>query len=120
MLFLCILLIILFLFETFIVILSFLFNNIPAFLLRDARHAMHDILLLRISAILPEAIYYSSRIFSFNQFCKCIYCINIQKIISSFIPPKSLTVTFAGFIIGITENFQIFSGNSKFTFRRAK
>ena len=27
-----------------------------AFLLRDARHAMHDILLLRISAILPEAI----------------------------------------------------------------
>ena len=27
-----------------------------AFLLRDARHATHDILLLRISAILPEAI----------------------------------------------------------------
>ena len=25
-------------------------------MLRDARHAMHDILLLRISAILPEAI----------------------------------------------------------------
>ena len=32
------------------------FKNAPAFLLRDARHAMHDILLLRISAILPEAI----------------------------------------------------------------
>ena len=36
-------------------------ENLPlaaslAFLLRDARHAMHDILLLRISAILPEAI----------------------------------------------------------------
>ena len=34
----------------------FLFKNASAFLLRDARHAMHDILLLRISAILPEAI----------------------------------------------------------------
>ena len=33
-----------------------LFKNASAFLLRDARHAMHDILLLRISAILPEAI----------------------------------------------------------------
>ena len=33
-----------------------IFKNAPAFLLRDARHAMHDILLLRISAILPEAI----------------------------------------------------------------
>ena len=32
------------------------FKNASAFLLRDARHAMHDILLLRISAILPEAI----------------------------------------------------------------
>ena len=32
------------------------FKNACAFLLRDARHAMHDILLLRISAILPEAI----------------------------------------------------------------
>ena len=32
------------------------FMNASAFLLRDARHAMHDILLLRISAILPEAI----------------------------------------------------------------
>ena len=32
------------------------FKNTSAFLLRDARHAMHDILLLRISAILPEAI----------------------------------------------------------------
>ena len=32
------------------------FENASAFLLRDARHAMHDILLLRISAILPEAI----------------------------------------------------------------
>ena len=32
------------------------FKTAPAFLLRDARHAMHDILLLRISAILPEAI----------------------------------------------------------------
>ena len=32
------------------------FKNAEAFLLRDARHAMHDILLLRISAILPEAI----------------------------------------------------------------
>ena len=32
------------------------FKNSSAFLLRDARHAMHDILLLRISAILPEAI----------------------------------------------------------------
>ncbi len=31
-----------------------IFKN--AFLLRDARHAIHDILLLRISAILPEAI----------------------------------------------------------------
>ena len=31
-------------------------KNASAFLLRDARHAMHDILLLRISAILPEAI----------------------------------------------------------------
>jgi len=31
-----------------------------------------------------------------------------------------LTVTFAGFIIGITENFQKLSGKSKFTFRRAK
>ena len=34
----------------------YLFKNASAFLLRDARHAMHDILLLRISAILPEAI----------------------------------------------------------------
>ena len=37
----------------------FLFNkfkNASAFFLRDARHAMHDIFLLRISAILPEAI----------------------------------------------------------------
>ena len=33
-----------------------LFKNASAFLLRDARHAMHDILLLCISAILPEAI----------------------------------------------------------------
>ena len=33
-----------------------IFKNASAFLLRDARHAMHDILLLRISAILPEAI----------------------------------------------------------------
>ena len=32
------------------------FKNASAFLLRDARHAMHDILLLRIFAILPEAI----------------------------------------------------------------
>ena len=32
------------------------FKNASAFLLRDARHAMHDILLLRISALLPEAI----------------------------------------------------------------
>ena len=32
------------------------FKNAEAFLLRDARHAMHDILRLRISAILPEAI----------------------------------------------------------------
>ena len=32
------------------------FKNASAFLLRDACHAMHDILLLRISAILPEAI----------------------------------------------------------------
>ena len=32
------------------------FKNASAFLLRDARHAMHDILLLRISAILLEAI----------------------------------------------------------------
>ena len=32
------------------------FKNASAFLLRDVRHAMHDILLLRISAILPEAI----------------------------------------------------------------
>ena len=32
------------------------FKNAFAFLLRDARHAMHDILLLRISAILPKAI----------------------------------------------------------------
>ena len=36
--------------------LMFPFKNASAFLLRDARHAMHDILLLRISAILPEAI----------------------------------------------------------------
>ena len=36
--------------------MSLLIKNAPAFLLRDARHAMHDILLLRISAILPEAI----------------------------------------------------------------
>ena len=36
--------------------MSHLIKNAPAFLLRDARHAMHDILLLRISAILPEAI----------------------------------------------------------------
>ena len=36
--------------------LPFTFKNASAFLLRDARHAMHDILLLRISAILPEAI----------------------------------------------------------------
>ena len=34
----------------------FIFKNASAFLLRDARHAMHDILLLRISAILPGAI----------------------------------------------------------------
>ena len=34
----------------------FIFKNASAFLLRDARHAIHDILLLRISAILPEAI----------------------------------------------------------------
>ena len=33
-----------------------MFKNASAFLLRDARHAMHDILLLRISALLPEAI----------------------------------------------------------------
>ena len=33
-----------------------IFKNAFAFLLRDARHATHDILLLRISAILPEAI----------------------------------------------------------------
>ena len=32
------------------------FKNASAFLLRDACHAMHDILLLRISAIMPEAI----------------------------------------------------------------
>ena len=32
------------------------FKNASAFLLRDARHAKHDIFLLRISAILPEAI----------------------------------------------------------------
>ena len=32
------------------------FKNASAFLLREARHAMHDILLLRISAILQEAI----------------------------------------------------------------
>ena len=37
-------------------ILPSLFKNASAFLLRDARHAMHDILLLRISAILSEAI----------------------------------------------------------------
>ena len=35
------------------------FKNASAFLLRDARHAMHDILLLRISAILPEAFFYN-------------------------------------------------------------
>ena len=34
----------------------FPFKNASAFLLRDARHAKHDIFLLRISAILPEAI----------------------------------------------------------------
>ena len=33
-----------------------IFKNASAFLLRDARHAMHDIFLLRISAILLEAI----------------------------------------------------------------
>ena len=33
-----------------------LFKNASAFLLRDARHALHDIFLLRISAISPEAI----------------------------------------------------------------
>ena len=33
-----------------------IFKNAPAFLLQDAPHAMHDILLLHISAILPEAI----------------------------------------------------------------
>ena len=32
------------------------FKNASAFLLRDAHHAKHDIFLLRISAILPEAI----------------------------------------------------------------
>ena len=32
------------------------FKNAFAFLLRDARHAMHDILLLRIYAIPPEAV----------------------------------------------------------------
>ena len=32
------------------------FKNASSFLLRDARHAMHDILPLRISAILLEAI----------------------------------------------------------------
>ena len=37
-------------------LLCLAFKNASAFLLRDARHAMHDILLLRISAILPEAI----------------------------------------------------------------
>ena len=37
-------------------LLCLTFKNASAFLLRDARHAMHDILLLRISAILPEAI----------------------------------------------------------------
>ena len=36
--------------------LPFTFKNASAFLLRDARHAKHDIFLLRISAILPEAI----------------------------------------------------------------
>ena len=35
---------------------TIIFKNASAFLLRDARHAMHDILLLRISAILPETI----------------------------------------------------------------
>ena len=34
-----------------------MFKNASAFLLRDARHAKHDIFLLRISAILPEAFY---------------------------------------------------------------
>ena len=34
---------------------SEIFKNASAFLLRDARHAKHDIVLLRISAILPEA-----------------------------------------------------------------
>ena len=38
------------------IVLFYTFKNTSAFLLRDARHAMHDILLLRISAILPEAI----------------------------------------------------------------
>ena len=37
-------------------LLCLTFKNASAFLLRGARHAMHDILLLRISAILPEAI----------------------------------------------------------------
>ena len=40
----------------FLLVTSTLFKNASAFLLRDARHATHDILLLRISAILPEAI----------------------------------------------------------------
>ena len=34
----------------------YFFKNASAFLLRDARHTKHDIFLLRISAILPEAI----------------------------------------------------------------
>ena len=40
----------------FSVFFSFIFKNASEFLLRDARHAMHGILLLRISALLPEAI----------------------------------------------------------------
>ena len=39
-----------------VILYRYIFKNASAFLLRDARHAMHDILLLRISAILPEAI----------------------------------------------------------------
>ena len=42
--------------EIILIRLLTFFKNAEAFLLRDARHAMHDILLLRISAILPEAI----------------------------------------------------------------
>ena len=89
MLFLCILLIILFLFETFIVILSFLFNNIPAFLLRDARHAMHDMLLLIISASLHSVSLGAKPLSTGQWFCALPEAISDERLTLPLILIKS-------------------------------